>query len=810
MSHDLTPWQDLSISIEPDLTPNAVTVLEHRYLIRDDSGRVSETPAELLRRVAKAAADAEGTWGADTTGRRRLEHEFYQLMATRRFLPNSPTLMNAGRRLGMLSACFVLPLEDSIQDIMHTATQIALVQRAGGGTGIDLSALRPKGSIVRSSGGTTDGPLSFLRMLSGVTDAIQQGAFRRGANMGVMRVDHPDIVAFIDLKSDLAQVTNFNLSVAMTDSFMEALKTAPHTIHVVVNPHTGNSGLLTKTTGSADYSGQPLTRADCHHTVGELWKRIVGRAWESGDPGVVFIDEVNRHNPTPHLGPIRATNPCGEQPLLPYEACNLGSINLATLVKPPPHEALCPGDRIDWPALRETTELAVRFLDNIVEANKYPTPEIHEATHATRKIGLGVMGFADLLFQLGIPYDSDDALEIAGRIGRFVRDTAWAASGRLAEQRGAFPAWKGSVWEIQHDGRLMRNAQVTTIAPTGTISIIAGCSSGIEPVFSLAFIRQVLDGKTLLEVNPIFEVALREQVGNEDRTRAIVQHAATHGSIQDLDEVPAQLKAVFRTARDISPEWHVRMQAAWQQHTDAAVSKTVNLPAEASIQDVENAYLLAYELKCKGITVYRDGARSHQPMALSGVTPGDGHSRSAAAPARPLKLPEVIPSIRLRQATPFGNMHLHISVDPEAGLEREVFAQLGKGGDLANSDLEAICRLVSLLLRLNGDIRTVIDQLDGIGSSLSVPSKDGRIKSLGDGLAQALRKYVVAKDREGLGALLAGQVKTLDLPDRPIVRPAESQQEALFKIKCPDCDSAGTLAFEEGCLKCHACGYSMC
>ena len=785
-----------------------MTVLEHRYLMRDDDGQVAETPAELLRRVAKAVAAAEAAWGANAAQCQRLEHEFYRLMATRRFLPNSPTLMNAGRRLGMLSACFVLPLEDSIQDIMHTATQIALVQRAGGGTGIDLSALRPKGSIVRSSGGTTDGPLSFLKMLAGVTDAIQQGAFRRGANMGIMRVDHPDIVAFIDLKSNLGQVTNFNLSVAMTDGFMETLKVAPHTIHALVNPHTGNSGVLTKATGLADYTGQPPTHAECYYTVGELWERIVQRAWQSGDPGLIFIDEVNRHNPTPHLGPIRATNPCGEQPLLPYEACNLGSINLAALAKPPSSVGF--DDRVDWPALRETTELAVRFLDNVVEVNKYPTPEIQEATHATRKIGLGVMGFADLLFELGIPYDSEEALAIAERIGGFIRDTAWAACNRLAEERGAFPTWKGSVWDTQHEGRLMRNAQVTTIAPTGTISIIAGCSSGIEPVFSLAFIRQVLDGKTLLEVNPIFQAALREQLGDEERIRAIVQHAATHGSIQDLDEVPAPLKTVFRTSRDISPVWHVRMQAAWQEHTDAAVSKTVNLPAEASAEDVENAYLLAYELKCKGITVYRDGARPHQPMTLSGGAPGNGHLWAAATPARPMKLPEVIPSIRLRQATPFGNMHLHISVDPEAGIEREVFAQLGKGGDLANSDLEAICRLISLLLRLNGDIRTVVDQLEGIGSSLSVPSKDGRIKSLGDGLAQALRKYVAAKDREGLEALLAGRVKTLDPPERAMVRPAGSHQETLFKIKCPDCDSAGTLAFEEGCLKCHACGYSMC
>jgi len=808
MSTDVAPSSNTPIAVEPDLTPNAITVLEHRYLRRDDQGQVVETPAQLFRRVATTVADAEATWGTSAEDCQRLEHDFYRLMASRRFLPNSPTLMNAGRPLGMLSACFVLPLEDSIPDIMETARQIALVQRAGGGTGIDLSALRPKGSIVRSSGGTTAGPLSFLKMLSAVTDAIQQGAFRRGANMGVMRVDHPDIVAFIDLKSDLAQISNFNVSVAITDEFMETLKADPQQTHTVRNHHTGQRGRLLKDTGVPDYTEEPGGDAGRHYTVHDLWNRIVERAWQSGDPGLIFIDQVNRHNPTPHSGAIRATNPCGEQPLLPYEACNLGSINLVAFSKPQGGAVLA--DRIDWPAIRETVDLAVRFLDNVVEVNRYPTKEIDEATRATRKIGLGVMGFADLLFELGIPYDSEDAIALAERIASFIRDAGWAASQRLAESRRVFPAWTGSVWDTQHAGRPMRNAQVTTIAPTGTISIVAGCSSGIEPLFSLAFTRQVLDGQTLVEVNPVFAAALREHVKEQSRIDAVIAHAATHGSVQDLDELPAGLKSVFRTARDITPEWHVRMQAAWQRHTDAAVSKTVNLLADASVGDVEQAYLLAYELKCKGITVYRDGARPLQPMTLSTGDANPKTSEPTTRPVRPLKLPEIIPSIRLRQATPFGNMHLHISVDPETGVEREVFAQLGKGGDLANSDLEAICRLVSLLLRLDGDIKTVIDQLDGIGSSLSVPSKDGRIKSLGDGLAQALRKYLTAKEREGLPALLSGRVKTLRSPQRPNAAPQERQQEALFKIKCPDCESAGTLAFEEGCLKCHACGYSMC
>ena len=792
---------------ELQLPPNATTVLEDRYLMRGDDGQIAETPVELFRRVANAVAEVEQQWGATSEECARLEEDFYGLLARRVFLPNSPTLMNAGRRLGMLSACFVLPLGDSIDEIMETARQIALVQRAGGGTGIDLSALRPKGSIVRSSGGTTDGPLSFLKMFSAVTDAIQQGAFRRGANMGIMRVDHPDILAFIDIKSDLSQLANYNLSVAVTDEFMQLLNGDSAKAHIVANPHTSQRGMLSKQNGLVEYDHEARTTSADYYSVREVWKRIVQRAWESGDPGLIFIDEVNRHNQTPHLGAIRATNPCGEQPLLPHEACNLGSINLAAFSDYGPTNSV--GDRINWEGLKQTVEQAVRFLDNVVEVNRYPTPEIDEATHATRKIGLGVMGLADLLFKLAIPYDSEESLHLADQIGSVIREAGWEASERLAETRGHFPAWKGSIWDAEIGGRPMRNAHVVTIAPTGTISIIAGCSSGIEPVFSLAFTRQVLGGKKLVEVNPIFEAALRDHFTDESEIQRIVEHAAACGSIQDVSVLPAGLKAVFRTARDVNPEWHVRMQAAWQYHTDAAVSKTVNLPASASSSDVEATFLLAYEMKCKGITVYRDGARAHQPMALAEDSGGEA-DLAATGTARPMKLPDVIPSVRLRQPTPFGNMHLHISVDPATGREREVFAQLGKGGDLANSDLEAICRLISLLLRSDGNIGTVIDQLEGIGSSLSVPSKNGRVKSLGDGLARALRDYVSAKERDGLDAILSGRVKSLNAAGSAKATVAKADQESIFKIKCPDCDSAGTLAFEEGCLKCHACGYAMC
>ena len=793
----MTDTRQIGDHQDPQLSENAITVLRERYLARDDSGQVTETPAELFRRVARTLAAVEDRWGTSAQERRDLERQFYQQMASRRFLPNSPTLMNAGRQLGMLSACFVLPLGDSIPQIMETARQIALVQRAGGGIGIDLSCLRPKGSIVRSSGGTTDGPLSFLKMFSGVTEAIQQGAFRRGANMGIMRIDHPDILAFIDLKSDLTQLTNYNLSVAVTDTFMERLRTDPDAAHVVHNPHTGLDGHLVKETNTAVYNNQ--NGQDGFYCVQDIWQRIVRRAWETGDPGLIFTDEINRHNPTPHLGPMTATNPCGEQPLLPYEACNLGSINLAAFFT-------SGASRIDWLGLQETITTAVRFLDNVVEANRYPTPEIHKASHATRKIGLGVMGFADLLFELRIPYDSDEAIELAERIGATIRREGWKASKTLAEKRGCFPAWDGSVWETEYHGQPMRNAQVTTIAPTGTISILADCSSGIEPVFSLAFERQVLDGKRLRQVNPVFDWTLHSTLEDEGKIERILTHAAACGTIQDCPGAPEDLQRIFRTARDVSPEWHVRMQAAWQKNTDAAVSKTINLTARASVDDVEQAYLLAYELKCKGITVYRDGARPLQPMALAAESsPAVPESSSLV----PMKLPQVIPSVRLRQPTPFGNMHLHISVELPCGTEREVFAQLGKGGDLANSDLEAICRLVSLLLRSGGDLRMVIDQLEGIGSSLSVPAPGGRVRSLADGLARALQRYLAAKGRYGIEALLTGRVTSLEHTTEDSTL-GEENQESLFKIKCPQCDSAGTLAFEEGCLKCHGCGYSIC
>lgn len=621
------------------LTENALRVLENRYLRKDDTGRVVETPIELFKRVSAHVASVE-------TDSEAWRERFFDMMWSRRFMPNSPTLMNAGRPLGMLSACFVLPLEDSIADIMETARQIALVQRAGGGTGVDLSQLRPAGSIVKSSGGTTEGPLSFLKMLSSVTDAIQQGAFRRGANMGTMRIDHPDVLSFIRIKEDLSQVTNYNLSCTVPDTFMDQVKNDRGGLHVVVSPHDGRKGYLRKSDDRVDYEAfdRPDVDASAYWTAGDIFDLIVSKAWASGEPGLIFIDRVNDYNPTPQLGPMTSTNPCGEQPLLPYEACNLGSLNLSAFVREDAPADAEIDDRIDWDGMAETIRTAVRFLDDVVEVNNYPTPEIDHMCRANRKIGLGVMGWADLLFMLGIRYDSDEALLLANRVGAFIRREGWDENTKLAEEKGPFEHWKGSRWETV-EKRKMRNAHVVTIAPTGTISIIGGCSGGIEPIFSLVFKRQVMrdtSGKavTMFEANPVFLQALEKAGHTQAEIDQIKEYACEQGTIEGCPvKLADEVLDIFRSARDVGPEWHVRMQAAWQRHTDAAVSKTINFHHEASQEDVETAYLLAYETGCKGITVYRDGSRQNQPMALDkkkkAADAQSGGQQAAAAQAAP-------------------------------------------------------------------------------------------------------------------------------------------------------------------------------
>ncbi len=568
------------------LSVNAIKVLERRYLLRDEDGNIVETPKELFRRVARTIAGAETKFSptADTKG---LEEAFFSLMSNLEFMPNTPTLMNAGAPLGQLSACFVLPVEDSIVDIFESLKNMAIIHQSGGGTGFSFSHLRPKGDMVRSTKGVASGPVSFMKVFDVATGVMKQGGKRRGANMGILNADHPDIIEFVVAKSDEATLSNFNISVGATDEFMDAVS------------QDGSWPLI-----------NPRTRQEVHSIKAhELFEMLVNNAWRTGDPGLIFLDEINRRNPTPHLGRLEATNPCGELPLLPYESCNLGSINLTRMVS---------DEKTDWSKLRRVVHLAVHFLDNVIEANIFPLPAIEQITRrGNRKIGLGVMGFADALVKMGIPYNSEAGLEMAEQIIQFIAEEARQASAKLATERGVFPNLPGSVYDRPGTPQL-RNATVLSIAPTGTISIIAGCSSGIEPLFALSFVRNVMEGTRLLEVNPIFEQTARERGFYSPE---LMEEIAQKGTLQGIEGVPEDIRQVFVTDWDIMPEWHVRMQAIFQKYTDNSVSKTINLPAEATPEDIYKVYTLAHELKCKGITVYRYGSKRQQVLTLAGHIP---------------------------------------------------------------------------------------------------------------------------------------------------------------------------------------------
>ncbi len=829
------------------LTENAVRVLRARYLKKDEQGRHTESPRDLFRRVAKAIADAELIHDPDPDNRSEWEDRFYSLMTSRRFMPNSPTLMNAGREMGMLSACFVLPVGDSINEIFDSIKHTALIQKAGGGTGFAFDELRPTGDYISSSGGTTSGPISFWRAFSEATNAIQQGAFRRGANMGMMSIEHPDILKFLHAKEDLSQFTNYNISVKVLDAWMEGLREDPDSPHVVRNPRNGHRYVMPRDLKIWEYNIRSLVALDdegkspsgTYYSRRDIWNIILTNAHRTGEPGVVYIDRVNEYNPTPHIGRIEATNPCGEQPLLPYEACNLGSVNIARFV----HLKEGGEPTVDWDGLRDTVHDATRYLDNVIDVNKYPLPEIDRVSKANRKIGLGIMGFADALFKLGVAYDSDEGVEWGGRFMEFVNEESHNCSEKLAGARGVFPNWEGSVYDTKHH-RPMRNATCTTVAPTGTISIIAGCVGGIEPLYNLVYFRNVLkeqagESAPMIEINPIFEAVAREKAFFSE---GLMEHLATDGTLANTLDVPDDVRRVFVCAHDIAPKWHIQMQAAFQKHCDASISKTINFAEGATVEDVEAIYRMAFDLGCKGVTVYRNGCRQHQPMALksrekSGALAEQPGANDEFRPLQPADLPEICSGIRVRQLTPFGNMHINITVDPKTEREMEVFAQLGKGGDLANSDLEAICRMVSLWLRSGGSLEHVVRQLHSIGSSLQVQTKDGKIMSLGDGLARALRRYLQAKQHAGLKALLMGECDASATArsaetgrsgpgqqrrgngtapkDRPIVRvPLRDEalgfqwQQTQFKVLCPDCQSQ--LRFSEGCVICDACGFSEC
>ena len=837
------------------LSANARTVLEKRYLTKDKSGKPVETPEAMFWRVATVVAEADRRYGASDGGVQALAEEFYSLMTQRRFEPNSPTLMNAGRPLGQLSACFVLPVGDALSNgqdgIYDTLRSMALIHQSGGGTGFSFSRLRGRGSMVRSTTGVASGPVSFMKLYDASTDAVKQGGTRRGANMGILRVDHPDVMEFISCKEDLTQITNFNISVGITTAFMEALKT--DAMYDLIDPV------------SKQVTGQMSSR--------EVWDKMIMGAWRTGEPGVFFIDEANRYNPVPHMGPYEATNPCGEQPLLPYDVCNLGSVNVGWFVT---------NGVMDWDAFKRDIQTSTHFLDNIIDVNKYPLPEIDALSKRIRRIGLGVMGFADMLVRLAIPYDSAEGVEMGRRVMEFIDVESKKESERLSKERGPFPEWARSIWgpdetcardEAGHRIRpmqMLRNCNVTTVAPTGTISIIAGCSSGLEPLFAVAFMRNQA-GVRMPDVNEDF-VAVAKKEGWY--SAELMERIANTGSVKHAD-VPAKWQAVFNTANNISPEYHIKMQAAYQLHCDSAISKTTNFGQAATVEDVKAIYEMAYAMKCKGVTVYRDGSRDNQVLS-TGATEGAQAKRdgAAAAPENKAELvalkreigelqgtlaevrndlersqkalfssesenasrrvkrsrPDTMRGTTIRKDTPLGTMFVNITED-EKGQPFELFVNLGKAGGSAMADAEAIGRLVSLGLRSGIPLMEIHRQLRGISSDRAVGLGPNKVLSMPDAIGIALEQWWREKQgvqQDLLANNMPSPVSSMMPPQQslanivPTSRPpqgnsAQAEQQQLeyksgqgevFMGTCPDCGSQ--LEFAEGCVKCHVCGFSEC
>ena len=728
------------------LSENAKTVLARRYLKKDHDGKATEMPAHMFRRVARHIAKAEKKFGTDANVKRS-EALFYDIMTDLKFLPNSPTLMNAGRQLGQLAACFVLPVEDSMDGIFDSLKNAAAIHKSGGGTGFSFSRLRAKNSMVGTTGGIASGPVSFMKIFNAATEQVKQGGTRRGANMAILRVDHPDIMEFIFCKKKNNELNNFNISVGLTENFMLAVeKNAPYDL---IDPQSG------KPTGQLN--------------AAEVYLTLVTQAWNNGDPGIVFLDRMNRDNPTPAIGEIESTNPCGEQPLLPMEACNLGSINLSKFIVLTNGEAA-----IDYQDLGKTVTVAVRFLDNTIDQSKYPLDDIDLMVKGNRKIGLGVMGFADLLFQLKIPYNSEEALTKAEEVMKFVQDTSHQASSDLAKERDVFRNFNKSVFKRRKKCRY-RNATTTTIAPTGTLSIIADCSSGVEPLFALSFVRNVMDNDKLLEVNPHFEKVARENGFYSDE---IMDQIANEGSLAHIETIPEDVKKVFVTAHDISPEWHIRMQAAFQKYTDNAVSKTVNLPREATVEDVRKIYDLAYELDCKGVTIYRDGSKENQVLSFADKKQGPDFNTAV------IDRPDTLEGFTTKIKTGLGQ--LYVTVTEYNNHPFEVFATIGKSGRSTTAKTEAIGRLISLAFRSGVKVDKVVGQLTGIGGEHPVFQEGGLVLSIPDAIARVLqRRYL--NDKSPKGSNVGG---------------------GLMGEECPECGQ--TISFEEGCMTCHFCGFNKC
>jgi len=751
----------------------ALKVLRERYLWKNDKGKIIETPEGMIYRVAQEAAQ----------GQKSLLRKFYQMIVSRDFFPNSPTLMNAGKGNNLqYSGCFVIPITDSIRGIFGAIEKAALIHKSGGGTGFSFSSLRPSGAIVGTTGGIASGPVSFMRVFDSATNEIKQGGTRRGANMGILRVDHPDILEFIKCKTS-GGITNFNISIAITDEFMEALKKNKK-YYLRAQPG------WPKPRGGKYKGGEKIGKLSAKG----VFDKIVEAAWKTGDPGVIWLDKVNNSpaNPVPEMGPIEATNPCGEQPLYPNEACNLGSINLANMVK---------GKKIDWNKLKETTQLAVRFLDDVIDVNPFPFKEITEIVLNNRRIGLGVMGWADMLFKLEIPYDSSGAVSLAKKVMRFIDKWARRTSEELAEKKGPFPNFKRSIYR---DGKPRRNAAITTIAPTGSISIIAGCSSGIEPAFALAYTHQT-NGRVLDFINPVFE----KKALNYRHGRKIVRAVKKSGFLTEV-KTPKKLKDIFKTAHEIQWRWHIRTQAAFQKYVDNAVSKTINLPSSAGKEEVRKAYLFSYRAGCKGITVFRDGCKGEQVLNAGEKKEKPVEGREIKTPVKPR--PQAVKGFTYRVATPVGTAFVTINHNGHTDHPLEVFVNVGKAGSDVAADAEAIGRLISLCLRISSPglsprqvAELIVDQLKGIGGGSSVGFGKKRVRSLADGLAYVIKQHLLNGsnnvDQQKTKVSLIGQQTTIaDL---------EKGSEKTIGDICPSCGHA-SLIYEEGCSKCFNCGFSKC
>ena len=762
---------------EIDLTDNAVAVLKKRYLKKNEQGVAIEEPMDMFRRVASNIAEGEFRF-KDGEEAQALYEESYErflgMMTTRKFMPNSPTLMNAGRELQQLSACFVLPVDDSIDGIYDTLKHQAIIHKSGGGTGFGFSRLRPKNDLVQSTMGVSSGPVSFMAIYDASTDKIKQGGTRRGANMGILRVDHPDVEEFIDCKRENDQINNFNISVAVTDAFMQAVE--EDTDFDLTNPRNGDT---VRTVRARD-----------------LFSKIIEGAWLNGEPGVVFIDRINADNPTPQF-PIESTNPCSEAHLPPYDSCNLGSINLERFFI----EGDRPGEgSVDWEDLRETVHTAVRFLDNVIEQNNYPLDEIDEMSRGNRRIGLGVMGFADLLIKLGVTYDSDEGLAFAEKVMKFVDDEAWEESRNLAEERGVMPHFEGSRHEARGDR--VRNATVTTIAPTGTISMIAGCSGGIEPLFAVAFMRRQADME-MPDVNPEFVRLAKERGFHSDE---LMKKVAEHGSVRDIPEVPEDVRSVWVTSHDITSEWHVKMQAAFQKYTSMGISKTINLPNEATPKDVEDAYRFAYSLNCKAMAVYRDGSRDAQVLSTgktSKQSPGEKPTLTASSPEAPTAPPVTPPEGQTRHVSlaearngrprtltgvtkklQTGHGPLYVTMNDDEFGPRECFIVLGKPGGTAAAFTDALGRMISLAETHGASPEEIVKQLRGIQDGHPAGFGPNAVLSAPDGVAKAMAEHYLVENSVD---------ETRELP---------------VIGACPDCGSG--LTRQEGCVTCHSCGYSKC